>query len=250
MTDLPMTPTSVARSGRVLARGPLWRRSIAVLRMHFTDWMTLVVFPAVLLGSIFAITLIVWISVPGDGGEGWGEMSVYCFLAGIAALAVTRSLPFSLGMGSSRRAFVLGTLLTCLVLAAGWGLVLFTLQRIEKATGGWGQHAHFFWWDWYARSSWAAVLLLEIVSLAAAFSLGALLAALWLRWNRSALLIGGPAAVVALGCVAIVATRQHWWRSIDQWLADLTPLDVLGLSAAALVALLAAQYTVLRRVRG
>jgi len=218
--------------------------------MHFTDPTTMVVFPAALLGSIFAITLIVWTLIPGDGGQGWGEMSIYCFLAGISALAVTRSLPFSLGMGSSRRAFVLGTLLTNLVLAVGWGVVLFVMLRIEKASGGWGQHVHFFWWDWYARSAWPAVLLLQITSLAAAFALGVLLAALWVRWNRLALVVGGPAAVVVLGGVAILLTSRHWWGGITGWLGGLTPLAAAGLCAALLVVLLACQYAVLRRVRG
>lgn len=234
----------------VRARGHLWRRTVAVFRMHFTDWITLVVLPAVVLTGVFAITLTVWTVSPGDGGEGWGEMSVYCFLTGIAALAVTRSLPFSLGMGSSRRAFVLGTLLTCLALAGGWGLVLFVLQCVERASGGWGQGAHFFWWTWYGRSAWPGVLLLEMSSLAAAFALGALVAALWLRWNRSALLFGGPAVTVVVGGASILVTYERWWGSVGDWVAGLSPLGVGAMCAVLLVVLTGLQYAVLRRVRG
>lgn len=232
------------------AGGELWRKSLAVSRMHLTDPMTLFAFPALLLGSIFAMTLVVWSLVPGDGGQGWGEMSVYFFLAGIAALAVTRSLPFSLGMGSSRRAFVLGTLLAEIVLATAWGLILFVMQRIEKASGGWGQHLHFFWWSWYTRSAWPAAVLFLVTSLAASWALGVLLAALWLRWNRLALLIGGPVAVLGLGGLAILATARHAWRTFGGWLGDRTPLDAAALCAAELIVLVALQYAVLRRVRG
>jgi hypothetical protein len=165
-------------------------------------------------------------------------------------MAVARALPFALGMGSSRRAFLLGTLLTGVVLSLGWSLALFVLQRTEKATGGWGKHGHFFWFGWFAGTSWPVVILFAITSLTASFVLGALIGACWVRWNRLFLLVAGPLLVLVSGGLAILVSAQHWWASVGHWFQDQTPLSTAGWCALLAVVLAAALHPVLRRVRG
>ena len=88
------------------------RRAIAVMRMHLTDQVTLLLMPLGVLASAFALNIVIWRFVPPDGRQTGGAVSIYSFVAAAALYAVVRGLPFALGMGSSRRAFTYGTLLT------------------------------------------------------------------------------------------------------------------------------------------
>lgn len=245
-----MSTLSPAAEPVGVRRTQLWPRTVAVARMHFADLVTLVLIPAAILASIFVINIVVWQFVPESGRQTGGAASIYCFLAGVAALAVTRALPFALGMGSSRRAFLLGTLGTGIVLSIGWAVALFVLQRLERATGGWGKHGNFFWFSWFADASWASVLLFAVTSLAASFVLGALIGACWVRWNRLLLLVAGPLLVLVGGGLLVLVSAQHWWGDVGRWLGDQTPLSTAGWCALLTVALAALLHPVLRRVRG
>lgn len=243
--------TTVSPAEHVAARRTrLWPRSVAVARMHFADRITLVLIPAAILASIFVINLVVWQFVPENGRQTGGAASIYCFVAGVAAMAVTRALPFALGMGSSRRAFLIGTLEAGVVLSIGWALALFVLQRLEKVSGGWGKHGHFFWFDWFAGTSWPVVILFGSVSLTASFVAGALLGACWVRWNRLFLLVAGPLAVLVVGAALVLVSAQHWWGHVGHWLQDQTPLSTTGWCAVLAAVLAALLHPVLRRVRG
>ena len=228
----------------------LWPRAVAVARMHFADRITLLLLPASILASIFAINVIIWQFVPEDGRNSGGAASVYCFVLVVAALAVTRALPFALGMGASRRAFLIGTLLTGALLSAGWTTLLFCLQRLEKGTDGWGLHGTFFWFHWFAQSSWLGSVLFGLTTLAASFVLGALLGACWVRWNRLFLIIGAPALILLGGALAILLTAQEWWHHVGHWLSIQTPMTTAGWCALVTVVATALLHPVLRRVRG
>lgn len=241
-------PTSVRPTARRNAQ--LWHRAVAVARMHFADHFTLFVLPASIVASIFVINIIIWQWVPVSGRNSGGAGAVYVFVLAVAALAVTRALPFALGMGASRRSFLLGTLLTGAALAAGWTALLFVLQRVEKATGGWWLHGNFFWFDWFGRSTWPATVLLGLTSLAATFALGALLGACWVRWNRLFLVVAAPSLVLVGGAVLILVTAQRWWHHVGHWFAALTPLTTAGWCALLAVVATALLHPVLRRVRG
>ena len=249
MSAVPLT-TQPTDPADVRGTSQLWQRSLAIMRMHFADRLTLIFLPASILASIFVINLIVWIWVPVEGRNSGGGGSVWVFLLAVAALAVTRALPFALGMGASRRSFLIGTLLTGAVLSVGWTAVLFTLQCIERATDGWGRHGNFFWFDWFGRSSWGGAILFGLTSLAASFVVGALLGACWVRWNRWFLIVGGPAVILVGGALLVLITAQGWWHHVGHWLSSLTPLSTAGWCALLAVVAAALLHPVLRRVRG
>ncbi len=66
-------------------------------------------------------------------------MSLYVFMLICGSLSMTRSLPFGLMMGVSRRVYYAGHQ-PCSVLTLGvvYGLGLTLLQLVERATNGWG----------------------------------------------------------------------------------------------------------------
>lgn len=227
----------------------LMNRAVAVMRMHLVDRMTLFVLPLSILAAAFAVNIVIWSFVSVDGRKTGGAASLYFFVAIAAMFAVTRGLPFAMGMGSSRRGFALGTALTGLVIATSLGTLYFVLRIVERATDGWGLQGHFFDFAWMHRSPWAVSWLMFVVSLAATFALGGFLASIYARWSMAGLVVGGPVAILVLGGAAIVLTWREQWHSLGTWLAGQTPLSASGWMVVVALALTGAAWLTLRRVR-
>ncbi len=224
-------------------------RAAAVLRMHLTDRVTLLLMPWSIVASSFVINLVIWNLVPVDGRRTGGAAALYVFLVVAAMFAVIRGLPFALGMGSTRRSFTAGTWLTALVLGVAFGTATLLLQVAERASGGWWLQGHFFWFSWFSRDAWPATWLLLVVSMVATFGVGAVTAALWTRFRLGALLVGVPTVVLVGGGAVALAIRQSWWGGIGDWFAGLTPLSATLWCAVLALACLGGTWGVLRRVR-
>jgi hypothetical protein len=223
-------------------------RARAVAHMHLVDRLTLFVLPLGICATAFAVNLVIWQFVPVDGRSTGGASSLQFFVLAAAILAVVRGLPFALGMGASRRAFVVGTGMTGLVLAVFMGTVWAILRRIEEVSGGWWLHGHFFDFPWMHQSSWGVVWLMLVLSISACFTLGTAVASIWSRFGTLGLLVGGPVAVVVLGGLSGLVSIQHWWGHVWSWFGDLTPLSASGCLAVAVVVLTASSWGTLRRV--
>lgn len=244
-----MSTATLATAPPSPARATTASRSVAVMRMHLVDRLTLVVMPTAILASVLVINWVVWTFVPRDGRNTGGAGSLWAFVLAAAVFAVIRGLPFALGMGASRRAFVLGTALTGLALAVGYGTLMLVLQLIERATDGWGLGGRFVWFAFFGRDAWPVDWLLLIVSVFAAFAVGELIASVWSRWSMMGLVVGGPLAILVLGGGAILLAWQHAWGDVLSWFGDLTPWSVTGLCAALAAACTLVVGLVLRRVR-
>lgn len=224
-------------------------RSIAVMRMHLVDRVTLFVLPLAIVASSFFINAVIWTLVPVDGRSTGGAASLHVFVLIAAQFAVSRGLPFAMGMGSTRRAFALGTGLTGLVLAGIMGTIYLALQAAERATGGWWLQGNFFHFPWFDQASWPVIWLLFVVSIAAAFALGAWISGAYARWGMPALVVGGPLAVLLGGGAVALVTWRDWWGEVGSWFAAQTPLSTTGWCALLTLALAAATWSTLRRVR-
>jgi hypothetical protein len=226
----------------------MMNRALAVAHMHLVDRMTLFVLPFAICGSAFVINYVLWLFVPVDGRNTGAASSLLFFVLAAALLAVLRGLPFALGMGASRRAFVLGTGLTGLVLAAVMGTVWAVLRRVEELSGGWGRQGHFFDFPWMHESSWFVTWVLLMLLVGTCFAVGALAASLWARFAMMSLVVGGPVAVLALGGLGVLTSVQHWWGDVWSWLGDQTPLSASGWLLLVVLLLTGATWTTLRRV--
>jgi hypothetical protein len=242
--------TSATRPRELRAARPgLIGRVLAVARMQLADRRTVLISPVAVLALVFVINIVIWQLTPVSGRHTGGAASIVVYLTVVAVICVARGLPFALGMGSSRRAFVLGTLAAGGLLATAFGVLLFVLQRVERTSDGWGMHGNFFWYPWFDRSPAVADVLVLVLALLAAFALGGALASCWSRWSTLALVAGVPALLAILGGAAIVLTWRGWWHDLGGWLAGQTPLTATGWCALAAVLLTGASYLVLRRVR-
>ncbi len=224
-------------------------RAVAVARMHLVDRMTLFVMPLGILAAAFVANLLIWLAVPVDGRTTGALTSVYCFVLAAAVLAVLKGLPFALSLGSSRRAFTIGTIGTGGVIALIMGVILFVLGRIEVATDGWGMHGHFFDLPWFESSPLVVVWLGLTVGLLAAFVVGILCASVWSRWGNRTLLYGAPVAILVGGGLGALVTWQHWWGHVLGWLDGQTLIETTGWLALLTVACGGLTYATLRRIR-
>lgn len=224
------------------------KRALAVTRMHLIDRVTLWVIPATILASAFAINLAIWGVLDDDDRSSGGIASIYFFLAAVAVLAVVRGLPFAMGLGSSRKAFTAGTLMTGCILGLGFGTLCLVLQLIEYASDGWGLDGNLFWFAWFG-TDWALNWLLFVVTLIAAFALGGLIGSVIGRFQMWTVIVGGPALVLLGGGVAVLLTWQHWWGDMWGWFGDLTPASTTLWSAVFAIACAVGSWTVLRRYR-
>jgi hypothetical protein len=223
-------------------------RALAVAHMHLVDRVTLFVMPFAICASAFVLNIVLWMFVPVDGRNTGAASSLHFFVLAAAVLAVLRGLPFALGMGASRRAFVLGTSLTGLVLAGAMGTALAILRRIEEVSNGWGRQGHFFDFPWMHQSSWFVVWVMLMLSIGACFAVGALMASIWARFGMVSLVIGGPIAVLVFGGLAVLTSVQHWWGNVWTWFGDQTPLATSGWLVLLVLATTGLTWTTLRRV--
>ena len=97
------------------------RRILAVTRLHFVNKFQILVLPLIVLGGIFLLNLAIWyIVIDSTGGPtpqnlahthlGYTGSVSYIFIYAlvIAVQAISRTFPFSLGFGVTRRDFSLG----------------------------------------------------------------------------------------------------------------------------------------------
>lgn len=203
-------------------------RSLAVARMHLVDRRTIFAAPAGLLALVLAINLAIWCFVPRDGRHTGGVASIYIFVICLASLAVVRGFPFALGMGSSRRAFSLGTALVGGLVSVVFGTVIWLLGILEEHTGGWGVGGHFFSFGWLSDANLPLRWLVVTMPFLAMFALGGAVAAVFLRWRIPGLFVSVLVVILLSGLVVIGLTWRHDWHNAQSWFTGLTPLTVCG----------------------
>jgi hypothetical protein len=111
---------------------------VNVARYHLVDRLTYVALPWGIMAFSFLVNLVIATVLPSPQGNYTGGLvTIYAFLLVCGALSMTRSLPFGLMLGVSRRTYYLGTALLIAALGVVYGLGLTALQALERATGGW-----------------------------------------------------------------------------------------------------------------
>ncbi|RWR20033.1 hypothetical protein D8Y23_06420 [Microbacterium enclense] len=236
------TLTAVARRGA----SPL-----DVLRLHFSQRGLLLRTPPLIMLVVFALTVVFAViffrmgSVPGSSE--WVQNSrsnaaVFWALPGffgwLGVQTVSLTFPLALSLGTSRRTFVVGTVLTHVAISLYVTAMLLVLLGIELATGHWFFHIYMtdVWilgaGDPFQLAATSFLATLMVLSVGGAF------AAAWVRFGALGPTALAAALVLVLGIVAILliplaAAFQPWWVALAAGIAIV--LAVLG------------QYMLLRR---
>jgi hypothetical protein len=223
---------------------------VKVARYHLVDRMTFVALPWGILAFSFLVNVIVSLSVPtGPHGIYTGGLAtIYVFLLISGAMMMTRSLPFGLMLGVSRRSYYGGTGLLVVVLSVVYGLGLTLLQAVERATNGWGVSLHFFRIPWIMDGPWYQTWLTSFVLLALFFLYGIWSGLVFRRWNVTGL-VAFIAAQLLVALLAVVAVSSaHQWHAVGHFFTTVTALALTGALAVLAAAMGLGGLSTIRRV--
>jgi hypothetical protein len=246
----PLATSSAQSPGRILA----------VTRLHFVNKWQIIYLPLTILTFVFLANLGIWAIVlaaaksdaarthTSEGFTYTGSIVyvfVYCFV--IAVQAISRTFPFSLGYGVTRRHFYLGSALTFLILAVGLSAILTIMSVIEIATNGWGLGGRVFAPSYFGDSEWAPRFLLFLLIFLFCLFTGSAIAAIYVRWRSIGMVVFfGILALAIIGGIALL-TLTDGWPGFWGWIGDAGALGLAlwGLVPTAIAAL--AGFFILRR---
>lgn len=229
-----------------------WRN---VARYHLVQRVNYLVLPWAVLALAFVVSLVIFASLHANGiatpagHDDTGAVAtifVLWFIAGL--LTTSRSLPFGLALGVTRRAYYLGSVFLGVTLAAVYGLALAVLQAIERATGGWGVQMHFFRVPYLLDGPWYLTWLTAFVGLALLYCWGMWFGIVYRRWNLLGLLAFIVAQVIVLTAGALAATWTGGWHSIAHFFTTISAAGLTGVLAGLAAALVLGGLSTTRRL--
>lgn len=224
---------------------------LKVARIHVVDRITAFLLPWGVLALSFAVNITIHAMIPNspDGGSvAGGVVALYIFLCVVGAVSVTRSLPFALTLGLSRKTYFLGTVTYVLALAAVYAAALTVLRVVERAAGGWGVNMRFFRLPWLLDGPLAQTWATSFVLLSLFFVYGLWLGLVHRRWGVPGMVAFVAAQVIlVLGFIAIT-TLTDSWTGVGSFFLTLGALGVTGVLALLVAALTAGGFNTMRRV--
>jgi hypothetical protein len=223
---------------------------VKVARYHLIRPVLVLGMPWAILAFSFAVNLIIFCFTPVNGTanrDTGGVASVFVMFFIIGLVTISRSLPFALALGVSRRSYYAGTALLGAAFATAGGLVLTVAQAIERATGGWGVSMHFFRVPYVLDGPWYLTWLTSSVTLALIFVYGMWFGIVYRRWNLIGTMAFSAAQVAALVAAALIVTGAHAWPGVGHFFTGLTAAGLTGVLAALAAALFAGGRATIRR---
>jgi hypothetical protein len=220
-----------------------------VLRLQYGNPKRMIGVPVTILGAVVVLSIAISALILRAGGTlddaDFNASVLYSVLGYTVAIGVqnvSASFPFALALGSTRRAFVLGNLLTSLVQGLLVALVSVVLLGLELVTGGWFIGARAM--SSVQLGSGNALVLAGVMLLAmlCALSAGGVFGASWVRFGaRGPLVLSLGIAAVVVGLLlllvpqapAIADAARPWWIAV-------AGAVVIGLAVVG-------QYLLLRR---
>jgi hypothetical protein len=221
-----------------------------VARYHLVDRITYVALPWGTLAFSFLVNLVIASQVAPDVNSYYtgGLLSIYVFLLICGALSMTRSLPFALMLGLSRRSYYLGTALLVVCLGIVYGLALAVLQVIERATEGWGVDMHFFRIPGILDGPWYLTWLTSFVLLVLFFLYGMWYGLVYRRWSLPGLVAFIAAQILVVLAVVVAISMTDSWHAFGDFFSTATASGLTGVLAAITVAMGVGGFTTLRKV--
>jgi hypothetical protein len=220
-----------------------------VVRLQYGNPNRMVGVPLYILGAVVLVTVAVTVIILRAGGDvrhaDFNASVLYSVLGYTVAIGVqnvSRSFPLALALGSTRRTFTLGNLVTSALQAALVAVAAVVLLGLETLTHGWFVGAR-------ALSSvllgdgnplvLAGVMALAILT---ALHIGGLYGATWVRFGTRGpvVLTVGIVAVVLLLLVALISTGAAVLAAFEPWWIPAAATVVVALAVVG-------QYLFLRR---
>lgn len=162
-------------------------RALNIARLQVLTWFSTLALPWLILALSMAINLTIFALVHdgSDSSGSGGMLALYIFVFISALMLVREYFPFTIGLSATRRAFFTASAGLAVVQAAAYGLVLFALSLIERATGGWGVRMGFFEIPFLAELGPISQLLSYAVPLLLMSALGLFIGTVSKRWGAT-----------------------------------------------------------------
>lgn len=200
-----------------------------VIALQYANPTRLVTVPLAILGAVVVVTSAVTLVLRQTGAAGELESngtviwSLFGFIVAVGVQAVAVVFPLALALGSTRRTFTAGVLVTAVAEAALLTASALLLLGLERLTGGWFVGARVL--GDATLGSGNALVLVAVMFLASlsAIATGAAFGASWIRFGAPGPLVLGAAlaavAVLALLLLApaldpLSAAFAPWWLAV------------------------------------
>jgi len=221
-----------------------------VARYHLVDRITYVALPWGIMTLSFLVNLVIAAQVAPDVNSHYtgGLLSIYVFLLICGAISMTRSLPFALMLGVSRRSYYLGTALLVVALGGVYGFALAVLQVIERASDGWGVDMHFFRIPGILDGPWYVTWLTSFVLLVLFFLYGMWYGLVYRRWSLPGLVAFIAAQILVVLAVVVAISMTDSWPAFADFFSSGTASVLTAVLAVISLAMGVGGFATLRKV--
>jgi hypothetical protein len=221
------------------------------MRVHLTNWPHILFWPWAILAMSFIVNLAIFGAlgdqVPGDPTTG-GIASIYIVLLIVAGAWVTQFFPFALGMSVTRRTFYAATTLLLVAGSVAFGIMLYLIDLIERATDGWGMSLHFFGLQFMGWHNPVLQVLMYVVPFLFLGFIGIFCGVVFKRWGMNGVFTLLIATILVIGAVSTLVTWRHDWTSIGRWFTDQSIVSLMaGWPMLLVVALAGGGYLAIRK---
>ncbi|EME58453.1 hypothetical protein [Amycolatopsis decaplanina] len=223
---------------------------VKVVRYHLVDRLQYLVLPVGVTLFAFGVNLAIFSLIPGKPADNYsgGLFTLFVFMLVCGALSMTKSLPFGLALGLSRRSYYLGTVLLVAGLSAVYAVGIAVFQAIEDATGGWGLGLHYFRVPWLLDGPWYLTLLTAFVSLTLMFLYGMWYGLIYRRASVVGVVLFAAAQVLVLLGVVLLLSWTDSWSKLGTFFSTLTVGGLTGVLAVLVAIAGAGGFATMRRV--
>jgi hypothetical protein len=224
-------------------------RVLRVARVELTSWPSTLGWPLVILASAFVLNLLIFASI-GDAVTPvtGGLVSIYIVQFIVCWQAMHQFFSFTVGLNATRRTFYLATTLVAIGQSLAFGVLLYVMGQIERASGGWGLNLGFFDPLPVTHSASPLTILVYSVPMALVSCWGLFLGAITKRWGGNGFFALTLLSIVVVGLLVLLITVVDGWPAIGSWLTDQSGLALtIGWALVPTVALAAGGYVPLRR---
>ncbi|EMD25512.1 hypothetical protein [Amycolatopsis azurea] len=224
---------------------------VNIARYHLVDRLQYLVLPVGVTLFAFGVNVVIFSVIPETPEQNYsgGLFTLFVFMLVCGAMSMTKSLPFGLALGVSRRSYYLGTVLLVTGLSALYAVGITVLQAIEKGTGGWGLGLNYFRVPWLLDGPWYLTLLTSFVFLVLMFLYGMWYGLIYRRASVLGVIVFGAAQVLVLLSVVLVLSWTDSWSKLGTFFSTLTVGGLTGVLALLVCVAGAGGFATMRRVR-
>lgn len=205
----------------------------STVKLHLNQRFNTFITPLLIAGTValisVGISLVFWRAGSLPGTPGWIQGSqanpgiVYAlvgFLVYFGVASVATTFPFALTLGTTRRAFVTGTLAWYALTAAYIAVIFAVLNALEQVTDHWFVGFYIFDIHVLGAGDTTRLLLTVFLGVLTALTIGGVFGASWVRFGARGpqfiavglLLVVGIALLVVIADLAeLIAAFELWW---------------------------------------